>query len=387
PIEMRSQELLGGLKSDVGVKVYGDDLATLTGIAGEVAQVLGSLKGAADVRVEPTSGLPLLTIRPAPEKMGRLGVRTDEVRAAVQAMRAGRVVGLLAEGDRRFPVAVRMDTPPASNALALALTPITFSTGRTLPLGDVCDISFEEGPAQISREQGRRRILIEANVRQRDLGSFVQELQKRVGSIKLPPGYFVGFAGQYENLVHAAFRLAIIIPLTLAVIFVLLFLTFGEAGPALLIFMNIPIAASGGLAALAVRGLPLSISAAVGFIALFGVATLNGVVLLSAARRLEDEGLSSLDAARRAAHERLRPVLTTAVVASLGFLPMALATGTGAEVQRPLATVVIGGLVTATTLTLLLLPSLFARVRRFRASRGRGTHRSEPPEEAPAAVS
>ncbi|MEO8900564.1 MAG: CusA/CzcA family heavy metal efflux RND transporter [Polyangiaceae bacterium] len=366
PIEMRSQELLGGLKSDVGIKVYGDDLSTLTRLAGEVAQVLDSLQGAADVRVEPTSGLPLLTIRPAPEKMGRLGVRTDEVRAAVQAMRAGRVVGVLAEGDRRFPVAVRMDTPPGANAVALALTPITFSTGRTLPLGDVCDISAEEGPAQISREQGRRRILIEANVRQRDLGSFVQELEKRVGSIKLPPGYFISFAGQYENLVHAAFRLAVIVPVTLAVIFVLLFLTFREAGPALLIFMNIPIAASGGLVALAVRGLPLSISAAVGFIALFGVATLNGVVLLSAARRLEDEGLSSIDAARRAAHERLRPVLTTAVVASLGFLPMALATGTGAEVQRPLATVVIGGLVTATALTLLLLPSLFARSRRFR---------------------
>jgi len=368
PIEMRSQELLGGLKSDVGVKVYGDDLPTLTRLASEVTQVLAGIPGAADVRVEPTSGLPLLTIRPAPEKMGRLGIRTDELRAAVQAMKTGRIVGSLAEGDRRFPVAVRVDTPPSSNAVALARSPITFSSGRTLPLGDVCDISFEEGPAQISREQGRRRILIEANVRQRDLGSFVQELEKRIATLQLPPGYYVKFAGQYENLVHAAIRLGIIVPVTLGVIFVLLFLTFGEAGPALLIFMNIPIAASGGLVALASRGLPLSISAAVGFIALFGVATLNGVVLLSAARRLEDQGLSSLDAARRAAHERLRPVLTTAVVASLGFLPMALATGTGAEVQRPLATVVIGGLVTATALTLLLLPSLFARTRRFRQS-------------------
>jgi len=366
PIEMRSQELLGGLKSDIGVKVYGDDLPTLTRLSGDVTQILAGIQGSSDIRVEPTSGLPLLTIRPAPEKMGRLGIRTDEVRAAVQAMKAGRIVGLLAEGDRRFPVAVRMDTPPSSNAEALALTPITFSTGRTLPLGDVCDIGLEEGPAQISREQGRRRILIEANVRQRDLGSFAQDLQKRIGSLHLPPGYYVKLAGQYENLIHAAIRLAIIVPVTLGVIFVLLFLTFGEVGPALLIFMNIPIAASGGLVALASRGMPLSISAAVGFIALFGVATLNGVVLLSAARRLEDEGLSSLDAARRAAHERLRPVLTTAVVASCGFLPMALATGTGAEVQRPLATVVIGGLFTATALTLLLLPSLFAHARRTR---------------------
>lgn len=373
PIEMRAQELLGGLKSDVGVKVYGDDLGILTRLASEVSQVLASVSGASDVRVEPTSGLPLLTVRPAPEKMGRLGIRSDEVRAAIQSLRAERIVGVLAEGDRRFPIAVRMDSPPSSNVLALTRTPITFSTGRTLPLGDVCDIGTEEGPAQISRERGRRRILIEANVRQRDLGSFVQELQQRLGSLRLPPGYYVELAGQYENLIHAATRLAIIVPVTLGVIFVLLFLTFGEAGPALLIFMNIPIAASGGLVSLAARGLPLSISAAVGFIALFGVATLNGVVLLAAARRLEDEGLSSLDAARRAAHDRLRPVLTTAVVASLGFLPMALATGTGAEVQRPLATVVIGGLVTATALTLLLLPSLFASTRRFRQS-NRGTN-------------
>ncbi|HET7545881.1 MAG TPA: CusA/CzcA family heavy metal efflux RND transporter [Polyangiaceae bacterium] len=368
PIEMRSQELLGGLKSDVGVKVYGDDLPTLTRLASELSQLLASVPGAADVRVEPTSGLPLLTVVPAPEKMGRLGIRTDEVRAAVQAIKTGRIVGSLAEGDRRFPVAVRMDAPPSSAVVALARTPVTFSMGRTLPLGDLCEIGSQEGPAQISREQGRRRILIEANVRQRDLGSFVQELQQRVAKLQLPAGYYVEYAGQYENLVHAAIRLAIIVPLTLGVIFVLLFLTFGEAGPALLIFMNIPVAASGGLVALASRGLPLSISAAVGFIALFGVATLNGVVLLSAARRLEDEGLSSLDAARRAAHERLRPVLTTAVVASLGFLPMALATSTGAEVQRPLATVVIGGLTTATALTLLVLPSLFARTRRLRQS-------------------
>lgn len=368
PIEMRAQELLGGLKSDVGVKVYGDDLTTLTRLASEVSQHFASVTGAADVRVEPTSGLPLLTVRPAPEKMGRLGIRSDEIGAAIQSLKAGRIVGSLAEGDRRFPIAVRMDSPPISNVLALASTPITFSSGRTLPLGDVCEIRSEEGPAQISREQGRRRILVEANVRQRDLGSFVKELQQRLTSLRLPPGYYVELAGQYENLIHATTRLAIIVPLTLGVIFVLLFLTFGEAGPALLIFMNIPVAASGGLVALALRGLPLSISAAVGFIALFGVATLNGVVLLAAARRLEDVGQSSLLAARRAAHDRLRPVLTTAVVASLGFLPMALATGTGAEVQRPLATVVIGGLLTATALTLLLLPSLFASSRRFRQS-------------------
>jgi cobalt-zinc-cadmium resistance protein CzcA len=233
-----------------------------------------------------------------------------------------------------------------------------------VPLGDVCDIALDEGPAQISREQARRRVLIETNVRGRDLGSFVQELDQKLGAQKLPPGYYYTLSGQYENLVHAATRFAIIVPATLAVIFVLLYLTFGQARPAGLIFLNIPVAATGGVLSLAARGLPFSISAAVGFIALFGVATLNGVVLVSAARRHEINGESPLEAARKAAHERLRPVLTTAVVASLGFLPMALANGTGAEVQRPLATVVMGGLVTATFLTLGLLPSLYGGARK-----------------------
>jgi cobalt-zinc-cadmium resistance protein CzcA len=366
PIEMRQQELLGGMKSDVGIKVFGDDLPTLARLASEIAAEVADVPGASDVRVEPMSGLPLATVRPSPSKMGRLGVRAEDVRAAIEAMRTGRVVGTLVEGDRRFPIAVRADAPPRpdSESVAHALLPIP--DGRVVPLGDVCDVAMEEGPAQISREQARRRVLIEANVRGRDLGSFVQELRARVGQHRLPPGYFVTYAGQYESLVHATTRLAIIVPATLAVIFVLLFLTFGDAIPALLIFLNIPIAASGGLVALAGRGMPLSISAAVGFIALFGVATLNGVVLVSAIRRIEIEGVAPREAAKRAAHERLRPVLTTAVVASLGFLPMALATGTGAEVQRPLATVVMGGLVTATVLTLGLLPTLYAATRERR---------------------
>jgi cobalt-zinc-cadmium resistance protein CzcA len=380
PIEMRSQELLGGLKSDVGVKVFGDDLPTLTRLAGEIAQAVAEIPGAEDVRVEPTTGLSLATIRPNPAKMGRLGVKTDEVRAAVESIRAGRVVGLLVEGDRRFDIAVRMDIPPDADVASIGRMSVTFADGRSLPLGELCDVALDEGPAQISRETARRRILVEMNVRQRDLGSFVKEAQHRVAKVPLPPGYYVAFAGQYENLVHAAWRLAIIVPATLAVIFVLLFLTFEQFSPALLILLNIPIAASGGVLALTARGLPLSISAAVGFIALFGVATLNGVVLLSAARHLEEQGCSSAEAARRAAHQRLRPVLTTAIVASLGFLPMAMATGTGAEVQRPLATVVIGGLVTATFLTLGLLPALFSAVRRLGRSSGAP---SEPPVVAP----
>ena len=374
PIEMRVQELLGGMKSDVGVKVFGDDLATLTQLAASVAQVVSGIDGAADVRVEPTTGLPIATIRPNSAKMGRLGVRADELRAAVEAMRAGREVGTFVEGDRRFSVAVRLDVPPAVDEAALARSAVTFGDGRVLALGDVCDLSFEDGPAQISREHGRRRVLIETNVRGRDLGSFVQELNRRLPEVNLPSGYYVTVSGQYENLVHAATRFAIIVPATLGVIFILLFLTFGDARPALLIFMNIPVAASGGILALASRGLPFSIAAAVGFIALFGVATLNGVVLVSSILHYELEGHCARDAARLAAHERLRPVLTTAVVASLGFLPMALATGTGAEVQRPLASVVMGGLVTATLLTLALLPSLYVWVRERKSTASRRRH-------------
>jgi cobalt-zinc-cadmium resistance protein CzcA len=364
PIDMRVQELLGGSRSDVNVKVFGDDVATLRRLAAEVAAAVDGVPGAADVRVEPSEGLPLATLRPDAVAIGRLGLRTEDVRAAVEALRAGRQVGVLAEGERRFPVALRLDVPPASDTEALARTPIVFPGGRTVDLGEVARARIEDAPAQLSREQGRRRILVEANVRGRDLASFVGAVKEKVATVRMPPGYHVTLSGQYDNLVRATTRLAVIVPATLAVIFVLLYVAFGEARPALLILLNVPVAASGGLVALALRGLPFSVSAGVGFIALFGVATMNGVVLLSAVRRHEQEGLPVLDAARRGAHERLRPVLTTAVVASLGFLPMAIATGTGSEVQRPLATVVMGGLATATALTLLLLPAIHMRAPR-----------------------
>jgi cobalt-zinc-cadmium resistance protein CzcA len=363
PIEMRVQELLGGMRSDVGIKVFGDDHATLKRLANEVAQTLGGTPGAADVRIEPSEGLPLATIRPVASEMGRIGVRTEDFRAAVEALRAGRPAGQLVEGERRFGIAVRFDVPPAPDAEALARTELVFPGGKAVRLGDIARITREDAPAQLSREQGRRRIMVEGNVRGRDLGSFVHELEGRLAKIAMPKGYFTKITGQYENLVRASMRLAIIVPATLLVIFLLLYLTFGSARPALLILLNVPVAASGGLIALALRDLSFSISAAVGFIALFGVATLNGVVLLSAIRRLEERGLAGPEAARDGAHERLRPVLTTAVVASLGFLPMAVARGTGAEVQRPLATVVMGGLLTATVLTLLILPSLYLRRR------------------------
>ena len=359
PIEMRVQELLGGMKSDIGVKIFGDDLSTLARTAAEIAQAIARVPGAADVRVEPTSGLPLLTVRPSPEKMGRLGVTAGELRAAIEALRAGRSVATFLDGNARFPVVVRLDTTPIPDPQTVALTPVTLADGRTLTLGDACNISLEDGPAQVSRELATRRVLIEANVRGRELSSFVHDLERALAKVTLAPGYYVNVSGQYENLVHAASRFAVIVPATLGIIFILLYLAFGRTRPALLIFLNIPVAASGGILALAGRGMPLSISAAVGFIALFGVATLNGVVLVSAARRHEADGRTTREAVLLAANERLRPVLTTAVVASMGFLPMALATGTGAEVQRPLATVVMGGLVTATLLTLALLPALY----------------------------
>jgi cobalt-zinc-cadmium resistance protein CzcA len=359
PIEMRTQELLGGMKSDIGVKVFGDDLVALRHTAALVARELSTIQGAADIRVEQTSGLPLTTVRPDAWKAARAGASVADVRAAVEALRAGRKVGTLVEGERRFDVRVLSDLPPDGDLRQLT---VVLEGGRALPLPEIADITNEEGPAIIGRENARRRVLVEVNVRGRDLGSFVTELERRLAAIERPAGVHFVVTGQYEHLVHAAKRFAIIVPLTIAAIFGLLYVWFGRARPAALILVNVPVATSGGVLALAARGLPLSIAAAVGMIALFGVATLNGTVLLSAARAHERDGRSPMEAARRAARERFRPVLTTAFVASVGFLPMALATGAGAEVQRPLATVVIGGLVTATILTLGLLPSLYASV-------------------------
>ena len=380
PIEMRTQELLGGMKSDVGVKVYGDDLPERRRTAQLVVRELSAIPGAADVRVEQTSGLPLTTVRPDPWKVARAGASQAEVRSAVESLRAGRKVGSLVDGERRFDVRLLLETNPTDR---LATLPVVLAGGRSLPLGDIADIVEEDGPAIIGRENARRRVLVEANVRGRDLGSFVGELQGRLAQIERPAGTYFKVSGQYENLVHAAKRFAVIVPLTILVIFGLLYLSFGSVRPAALILINVPIATSGGVLALAARGLPLSIAAAVGMIALFGVATLNGTVLLSAASAHEREGRSPREAIERAARERFRPVLTTAFVASVGFLPMALASGAGAEVQRPLATVVIGGLFTATILTLGLLPAIHASgfLQRLAARR-----REAPPGDVTAAA-
>lgn len=367
PIEMRMQELVGGVKAAFGVKVFGDDMSTLERVANDVANELSKVPGAADVRVEATQGLLVLTVRPDAREMAKLGVRTQDVAAFVQLLRGGRSVGTLTEGQKRFDIVMRYADTPATDPDVVRKLLIPLPGGRSIPLGDVAQVELGEGPAQVSREQARRRVMVEANVRGRDLASFVQESRERVLALPVPAGYFFEFGGEYENLERASTRLAIVVPGTLAVILVLLFLAFGSARPAMLIFLNVPAAATGGVLALAARGLPFSISAAVGFIALFGVATLNGVVLVAAIRQLEKEGMATADAVLQAAKTRLRPVMTTALVASLGFLPMAIATGTGAEVQRPLATVVIGGLITATLATLLALPSLYRRWGRSKA--------------------
>lgn len=366
PIEMRVQELIGGVRSDLGVQLYGDDLGQLRELSSRLAQVLASVPGASDVRVEQASGLRSLQVRLAPERLGRLGLTPEPLIQYLVTRRSGEPLGTLLEGERRLDVVLRAHPVPQADVDTLARLRVPLEGGRSVELGEVAELTLEDGPAQMSREQGRRRITIEANVRGRALAGFVHEVRTKLGAVPLPPGYYLSYGGEYENLTRAAARLALVVPATLLAVLVLLYFTFGALRPAALVFVSIPTAASGGCIALWARGLEFSVSAAIGFLALFGVATLNGVVLLSACRSHEAEGLAPVEATRRAASERLRPVLTTALVAALGFLPMALATGSGAEVQRPLATVVIGGLVTATLATLLALPTLYARYGRAR---------------------
>lgn len=361
PIEMRVQELIGGVRSDVGVKLYGDDLTVLRTTAEELSTVIRATPGSADVRIDMQRGLRVIDLKPDPRRMGRLGVPTADLLAFTETLLNGRGVGRLREGERSFEIVVRTGEPPSPDVDPLNRLRMVLGDGRSIMLGDVADLSVEDLPAQVSREQGRRRITIETNVRGRDLGSFVSELQRRIAEVKLPNGYFLEYGGQFENLKRATERLLLVVPLTLGIILVMLYLTFGRLRPALLIYVNIPVAAVGGILALKLRGLDLSISAAIGFLALFGVAVLNGVVLMAAIRFQEAAGGTRQDAVLFAAGERFRAILTTALVAALGFVPMAIATGVGAEVQRPLASVVIGGLITCTLVTLLALPTLYLR--------------------------
>ena len=360
PIEMRFNELIAGVRSDVAVKVFGNDLEVLHEKAVQVATVLSSVRGAADVRVEQTAGLPVISLKVERNRLGRYGLSARDVLDTIEASRAGKLVGTVFEGQRRFTLAVKFPQAAISTPELLAKLPVKNQSNELVPLSQVADITVSTGPAQISRENVERRVVVEANIRGRDLGGFIAEAQRKVSDrVRLSPGYHFEWGGQFEQLQAARHRLLIVVPLTMMVIFLLLYTAFGSARPAVLIFLNVPLAITGGVLALLVRGMPFSISAGVGFIALFGVAVLNGVVLVSYIGQLRSEGKSLEEAVALGARTRLRPVLMTALVASLGFIPMALSTGIGAEVQRPLATVVIGGLVTSTLLTLFVLPSVY----------------------------
>ena len=384
PIQLRFNELISGVRSDVGVKIFGDDLDVLAQVAAQVQAILQTIKGAADVKTEQVAGLPVLTVKLDRQALARFGINVADVQSLVEIAVGGKSAGLVFEGDRRFDLVVRLPDhlrtdveaikrlpiplPPADGQAKA--TPAVFGNSplaqmRYAPLAELAEISVSPGPNQISREDGKRRIVVSANVRGRDLGSFVGEAQQLVaGKVKLPAGYWIGWGGQFEQLVSATERLTIVVPIALLLIFLLLFISLGSAADALLVFSGVPLALTGGIFALLLRGIPLSISAGIGFIALSGVAVLNGLVIITFIERLRGDGRKIVDAVREGALTRLRPVLMTALVASLGFVPMALATGAGAEVQRPLATVVIGGIVSSTILTLLVLPALYILFRR-----------------------
>jgi cobalt-zinc-cadmium resistance protein CzcA len=366
PIQMRFNELLSGVRADVAVKVYGDDLDTLADIGERLKDILARVAGANDVSLEQLSGLPVLSVLPRRETLARYGLDVAAVQALVATAYGGEDVGAIFDGDRRYELVLRLPDALRSDLdaferLPIALPASSSSTGGGyVPLAELAQVQLAQGPNQINRENGKRRVVVTANVRDRDLGGFIEELQARVSrEAALPPGYWIDYGGTFEQLQSASQRLAIVVPVTLALIVGLLWLALGSMRDALLIFSGVPLALTGGVLALLLRGIPLSISAAVGFIALSGIAVLNGLVMVSFIRDLIAGGMPKDDAIALGAQTRLRPVLMTALVAALGFVPMAINTGIGSEVQRPLATVVIGGIVTSTLLTLLVLPALY----------------------------
>jgi len=360
PIEMRMNEMIAGIRADVGIKLFGDDLDLLKEKANEIRRVVEATPGASDVTVEQLTGAPVLQITVDREAIARFGVPAQEVLEIVQSM-GNRKVGEIVEGQRRFDLAVRIDDRFRDDPREIGRILLTTATGERLPLDRLADIRVIEGPATINREWAKRRITVQSNVRGRDMGSFVSAIHQKIeADVELPSGYYVQFGGQFEHLERARTRLLIVVPFALLLVFVLLYFSFGRARDAWLVFTGVPFAAVGGIVALWLRGLPFTISAGVGFVALFGVAVLGQLVLVSRIRQLTDRGGQLLVAVREGAETRLRPVLMTGVVASLGFLPMALNTGVGAEVQRPLATVLIGGVITSMIATLVVMPVLYA---------------------------
>ncbi|MBF5005877.1 efflux RND transporter permease subunit [Diaphorobacter caeni] len=375
PIQLRFNELISGVRSDVAVKVFGDDTQVLERTAQSIAAMLQKVPGASEVKVEQTTGLPMLTVQVDREKASRYGLNMGDVQQTIATAMGGQEAGTVFEGDRRFDIQVRLPESIRSDLAALERLPIALprvgeSRQGFVPLSAVASLDLSPGPNQVSREDGKRRIVVSANVRGRDIGSFVEQAQRELDGVALPSGYWTRWGGTFENMQSAQKRLQIVVPAALLLVFTLLFAMFGNVRDGLIVFTGIPFALTGGILALWLRDIPLSISAAIGFIALSGVAVLNGLVMISSIRGLRETGMSVPEAVHTGAISRLRPVLMTALVASLGFVPMAIATGTGAEVQRPLATVVIGGILSSTVLTLLVLPLLYRLV-----------HRKDPSEE------
>ena len=370
PIQMRFNELISGVRADLGIKVFGDDLDKLVVTANDILEVVEGIEGAADARVEQVTGLPMLSILPKRMTLARYGLNIDDLQNLVSTGIGGKDSGLIYEGDRRFKLVVRLPETLRTDIDSLAFLPIPLPDGGFVPLSEVAELELKPAPAQISRENGKRRVVVTANVRDRDLGSFVEEVKQRIKEqVDMPSGYWLDYGGTFEQLESASQRLSIVVPVTLVIIIGLLVMAFGSLKDSLIIFTGVPLALTGGVLALWLRGMPLSISAGVGFIALSGVAVLNGLVMLAFIRDLWHETGDLAKSVVDGALIRLRPVLMTALVASLGFVPMALNTGTGAEVQRPLATVVIGGIISSTLLTLLVLPVLYHWVHRKEANR------------------
>jgi cobalt-zinc-cadmium resistance protein CzcA len=365
PVQMRMNELIAGVRADVAIKLFGDDLDVLLESGKEIERVAKGIEGAEDVKLEQVTGLPVLSVTPKRAMLARYGINVADVQDAVATATGGRKAGEVFEGDRRFDIVVRLPETIRTDLDSLGRLPIALpgEAAGFVPLAEVANIEMSVGPNQISRESGKRRAVITANVRGRDLGSFIAELQEKVGAeVEVPAGYYIVYGGTFEQLQSATARLQLVVPLALVLIFALLFALFGSTRDAAIVFSGVPLALTGGVAALAMRGIPMSISAGVGFIALSGVAVLNGVVMLSFIKDLRTRGMALDAAIREGALTRLRPVMMTALVASLGFVPMALNVGAGSEVQRPLATVVIGGIISSTILTLLVLPALYRLV-------------------------
>lgn len=375
PIQLRFNELISGVRSDVAVKVFGDDMAVLNDTADKIAAALQKTPGAADVKVEQTTGLPMLTVDIDRSKTVRYGLNIADIQDSITTAVGGKEAGILFQGDRRFNIVVRLPEIARTDLEAIKRLPIALPKAASndgkayfVPLSEVASLNLAPGPNQISREDGKRLVIVSANVRGRDIGSYVVDAEKALSQqVNIPAGYWIKWGGQFEQLQSAIERLKVVVPVALLLVFTLLFIMFGNLKDGLLVFSGIPFALTGGILALWLRGIPISISAAVGFIALSGVAVLNGLVMISFIRTLREQGMSLDQAIHTGALTRLRPVLMTALVASLGFIPMAVATGTGAEVQRPLATVVIGGILSSTALTLLVLPLLYRRAYRSEA--------------------